>query len=285
MPRQPRIEFDGAVYHVMARGNRGEDIFTTREDSLKFLAFFSDVCETYGWRCSAYCLMPNHYHLLIETPEANLSKGMHRLNSRYAQYVNWKRELNGHLLQGRYKAIVVDRDAYLLELIRYIALNPVRAGLSEKPEQWRWSSFRMLTAKAATQVPNWFERRAILSLFGVDETAAKEGLEKFIADGLKKQPEDLQTFEKLLSQNTILGSNGFAARLAERLSLSSVLSSTEPRALADFIEEFESREKAIAAAFWVGGYKPKDISRALSVHPSTVSRAKVKFQREFNKDR
>ncbi len=142
MARPLRIEFAGALYHVTSRGNAQGDIFFTDDDRHAFLAILGKVCGRYNWLCHAYCLMGNHYHLLVETPEGNLSKGMRQLNGVYTQYVNRRHGRVGHLFQGRFKGILVQKEAYLLELTRYIVLNPVRAGMVKKPEAWPWSSYR-----------------------------------------------------------------------------------------------------------------------------------------------
>ena len=129
-----RIEFPDALYHVTARGDRREDIFDDDQDRQTFLATLEQVINQFNWTCYAWCLMDNHYHLLIQTPDGNLSKGMRQLNGVYTQASNRRHRRVGHLFQGRFKAILVDRDAYLLELARYVVLNPVRAGMVKKPE-------------------------------------------------------------------------------------------------------------------------------------------------------
>jgi len=141
MARPLRIEFPGALYHLTSRGDRREAIYEDDEDRQRFLAILGEVAERYNWICHAYCLMTNHYHLVAETVEGNLSQGMRHLNGVYTQASNRRHERNGHLFQGRFKGILVDRDAYLLELARYVVLNPVRAGMAEAPEEWPWSSY------------------------------------------------------------------------------------------------------------------------------------------------
>ena len=141
MARPLRIEFPGAVYHVTSRGNAKQAIFIDDEDRHGFSGALSIVVERFNWLCHAYCLMGNHYHLLIETPNGNLSKGMRELNGVYTQGFNQRHRQVGHLFQGRYKAIIVEKDNHLLSLCRYVVLNPVRVGLIKKPEQWRWSSY------------------------------------------------------------------------------------------------------------------------------------------------
>ena len=138
MARPLRIQFPGALYHVTSRGDRQEIIYEDDDDRKTFLSILGEVVKRWNWLCYVYCLMSNHYHLLIETPDGNLGKGMRQLNGVYTQRSNRRHERVGHLFQGRYKAILVDGDAYLLELSRYVVLNPVRAGIVEAPEEWHW---------------------------------------------------------------------------------------------------------------------------------------------------
>ncbi|HAU1322460.1 TPA: addiction module toxin RelE, partial [Legionella pneumophila] len=141
MVRPLRIEFAGGLYHITSRGNRKEAIYLSDEDRENFLSVLGDTCLKYQWLCHSYCLMTNHYHLLIETPLGNLSKGMRYLNGVYTQKFNKSHKRIGHVLQGRYKSILVEKDSYLLELSRYIVLNPVRVGMVEKADEWSWSSY------------------------------------------------------------------------------------------------------------------------------------------------
>ena len=134
MARPIRIEYPGAVYHVTSRGNAGNKIFSDDQDREIFLPILAAVVKRYNWLCHAYCLMDTHYHLMIETPDANLSIGMRQLNGIYTQKYNRRHETPGHIFQGRYKAILVQKENYLLELCRYVVLNPVRAGVVQKPE-------------------------------------------------------------------------------------------------------------------------------------------------------
>ena len=132
MARPIRIEFAGALYHITSRGDRREAIYEDDTDRFRFLEVLGEVVERFNWRCHAYCLMTNHYHLVVETVDGNLSKGMRQLNGVYTQWSNRRHRRTGHLFQGRYKAILVDSEAYLLELARYVVLNPVRAHRPKK---------------------------------------------------------------------------------------------------------------------------------------------------------
>src|SRR3990172_2353035 len=147
MARQLRIEFNGAFYHITSRGNLRDDVFFEDRDREKFLEILSKTKERYSYLLHAYALMGNHYHLLIETPKANISQIMQNINTSYTVYVNRKYQRSGHLFQGRFKGIIVDKDEYLVTLSRYIHLNPVRAGIVEKPDDYRWTSYAVCIGK------------------------------------------------------------------------------------------------------------------------------------------
>jgi putative transposase len=171
MARPLRIEFAGALYHVTSRGNRRETIYEDDADRETFLDVLSEVVERYNWICHAYCLMTNRYHLLIETIDGNLSKGMRQLNGIYIQTSNWRHHRVGHLFHGRFTGILVDKDAYLLELSRYIVLNPVRAGIISRPDDWRWSSYQPMMGLRPS--PKWLEVDGLLRQFGHDRRTAR----------------------------------------------------------------------------------------------------------------
>ena len=142
MSRPLRPEVPGAIWHITSRGNERHSIFVDEEDRERFLALLGKVAADFNWRCYAFVLMGNHYHLMVETPEATLSRGMRQLNGVYTLGFNRRHGRVGHLFQGRFKAILVERESHLLELIRYVALNPVRAGLVAAPQEWKWNSYR-----------------------------------------------------------------------------------------------------------------------------------------------
>ncbi len=153
MSRPLRLEFEGAFWHVTSRGNERKDIFREDRDRLLFLSLLAAAVKRFRWRLHEYCLMTNHYHLVIETPFRTLAKGMHWLNSEYARIFNKRYERVGHLFQGRYKGILVDEQNYLDEVRRYTVLNPVRAGMVADPSEYRWSSYR---AHAGLElIPEW----------------------------------------------------------------------------------------------------------------------------------
>src|SRR3989339_920155 len=142
MARKPRIEVEGGFYHVIVRGNQRQKVFREEQDFLKYHEFLSDYKDRYEFWLHAYVLMETHVHLLWETGQVPLSKILQGVNQRFTMYFNWRHGTVGHLFEGRYKAILCDRDAYLLSLVRYLHYNPVRAGMVRQPEEYRWSSHR-----------------------------------------------------------------------------------------------------------------------------------------------
>ena len=210
MARPLRLEFAGALYHVTSRGDGREAIFLADGDRRMFLDVLAAVWERFNWTVHAYCLMTNHYHLLVETPDANLSKGMRQLNGVYTQRFNLAYNRTGHVFQGRYKAILVQKDAYLLELARYVVLNPVRARMVRTPADWPWSSYRAMIGDEPA--PEWLETRTILAAFGETEPEAVEHYARFVAEG-KGQP---SPWEQLKNQ-VFLGSDSFVESLRRQL--------------------------------------------------------------------
>jgi len=164
MGKVPRIQIADGLYHVFSRGNQRDEIFADEADYVTFLRGFSKTVEQFEWLCHGFCLMPNHYHLLLETPEPNLAAGMHVLNLSYARYFNWRTRRVGHVFQGPYRDRHITREAYLIELCRYIALNPVRAHLVDDPAEWPWSSYRALAG--LERAPSYLQVDRIHGFFG-----------------------------------------------------------------------------------------------------------------------
>ena len=171
MARPLRIEFPGAFYHVMSRGNQKQPIYTNRWDRIKFLEYFASASTRYGANIHCYCLMDNHYHLLLETPDCNLAQIMRHINGAYTAYFNAKHSRVGHLFQGRYRSILIDADTYFLALSRYIHLNPVKEGLSSSPASYEWSSYHSYVGGQKTQV--WLQTDFLLSMMGDDPEVSK----------------------------------------------------------------------------------------------------------------
>ncbi len=178
MARPLRITYPGAFYHITSRGNERKAIFKSRADRQKFLAYLESATERYSAVIHCYCLMDNHYHLLLETPAGNLPQIMRHINGAYTTYFNIKRDRSGHLFQGRYKAILVEKDAYAKELSRYIHLNPVRAGIVAKPEAYEWTSFAAYAGVKPS--PEWLVRGFILGYFSPQKKAAQKRYKVFV---------------------------------------------------------------------------------------------------------
>ena len=181
MARKARIHVPGGVYHVMLRGNGGREIFSGPADGARFLALLGEGVPRFGLRCHGYCLMPNHVHLVLQAGARPLAAAMQNLAFRYSRHVNGREKRVGHLFQGRYKAILVDADSYLLELVRYVHLNPVRAGLVPRPEAWRWSGHRAYLGRAAAP---WLTTDWVLGQFAPRAGAARAAYRAFVADGM-----------------------------------------------------------------------------------------------------
>ncbi len=211
MARQLRIQYEDALYHVTSRGNAREKVFYNDKDREKFLEVLALGVKRFGWRCHAYCLMSNHYHLLIETPRPNLSIGMRQLNGIYTQTFNRSHKRVGHLFQGRFKSIHVEKEGHLLELCRYVVLNPVRARMVEKPEEWKWSSYRATAGQE--KAGEYLYTDWILSQFGKKKKQAQKMYRKFVAEGIK---EGKKPWEKVKGQ-VYLGSEDFVQDLKGRL--------------------------------------------------------------------
>jgi REP element-mobilizing transposase RayT len=181
MARQPRVVVAGGTYHVFSRGNRKQPITEDQLDYSGFIRRLRKEVLRREWRCHAYCVMPNHFHLLLDTPIPNLSEGMQQLKGAYAQALNYRHGFEGHLFGGRFGSRLVDSDAYFIWVLRYIARNPVDAGLCVRPDEWPWSSYRALIGKASRSDFVTYER--VLSYFGADEATAGANLERYVRDG------------------------------------------------------------------------------------------------------
>lgn len=273
MARPLRIEFPGAFYHVTARGDRREAIYEDDKDRLAFLDILGTVVADCNWVCHAYCLMPNHYHLVIETPDGNLAQGMRQVNGIYTQYSNRRHQQVGHLFQGRYKAILVDADAYLLELSRYVVLNPVRAGLVRSVEDWLWSSYRALMG--AQPAPDWLQIDTLLARFGPGLARARRRYARFVAEGL-----DARSVWEDLRGQIYLGDERFAQRMRARLERKAGDDINVPRvqrrgpapALSRIAAAYKDRDRAIVAAHDTGEYSYQQIAEHFGIHFTTVGR-------------
>lgn len=282
MARPLRLEFGGALYHVTSRGDRQEPIFEDDEDRRAFLDVLGGVVEDFNWRCHAYCLMGNHYHLLVETPDGNLAKGMRQLNGVYTQRSNRRHHRVGHIFQGRYRAILVDKDSYWLELCRYVVLNPVRAGLVKSVERWPWSSYRAMIGAEAP--PAWLLTEATLAQFGRSKARARDHYRRFVAEGLKAR----SPWEQLKGQ-IYLGDERFVMNMQAKLTKQPA-DINIPRAqqrgpaptLARIAKAHANRDRAILAAHATGAYSYAQIAQHFGVHFTTVGRI-VRAGRRFRR--
>ena len=270
MTRPLRIEYPGAVYHVTSRGNRKETIFEDDGDRLKFLGTLDEVCEIYNWGILSYCLMGNHYHLVVETPDANLSKGMRHLNGVYTQSSNRRHGRVGHIFQGRFKSILVDADAYLLELSRYVVLNPVRANLVRLPEQWLWSSYKQMIC--TTQAPRWLMREKLLAQFSPQFEQAKRRYIEFVREGV-----GIPVIWQHLNQQIYLGDDAFVSKALSNGTVNErdidipLPQQREPAAnLETIAASNRDRNIAIVAAYTTGRYSYREIGEFFDLHFTTV---------------
>ena len=180
MPRRLRLQIPGAAYHVTAKGVAKAALFRDDRDRGRFLELLAEVVSRYEWTCHAYCLMTTHYHVLLRTPLPNLARGMQRLNSCYAQEFNRRHGEEGHRLTRRYHDVLVETEGHALELLRYISMNPVRAGACSEPRRWRWSSYAAMLGEAPR--PSFLSIEWVLAYFGHDRVRAAKRLAAFVED-------------------------------------------------------------------------------------------------------
>ena len=275
MARPLRLEFPGAVYHITARGNGRNDIFVDDQDRQQFIAILSETVERYNWLCHAYCLMDNHYHLLIETPDPTLSKGMRQLNGVYTQAFNRSHNRIGHVFQGRFKSIIVEKDDHLLQLCRYIVLNPVRADMVKMVEQWIWSSYNSTAWK--NKMPELLTIDWVLGQFSESIMKARKQYRVYVIDGMgSKSPwHDLKgqifyggerfigRMQKLIGRKGKVREIPREQRVPHRPALHEILDTGMTK---------KRRNNNILSAHLQYGYSLIDIGEHLGIHYSTVSR-------------
>ncbi len=276
MARPLRIEYPGAVYHITSRGNEKKAVYRDDQDRKNFLSMLYGVNKRYNWICHAYCLMDNHYHLLIETPDGNLSIGMRQLNGIYTQVFNNRHERTGHLFQGRYKAILVQKDSHLLEVCRYVALNPVRAGMINAPENWTWSSYCSTAGKEKAHP--CLSTEWILAQFSGKRGRAEEEYRRFVQWGIGKESIWLE-----VKGQAILGEGEFVKSLADYLKryrevpeIPKSQRYVNRPGLEEILQENvlrdrRKRNRKIAEAVFNHGYRQSEIARHLGMHYSTIS--------------
>ena len=274
MARPLRLEYDGALYHITSRGNEKKPIFRDEIDRNIFLDILNTVNRRYNWLCNAYCLMNNHYHIVIETPDGNLSKGMRQLNGVYTQAFNKRHHRVGHIFQGRYKAILIQKDSHLLEVCRYVVLNPVRAKAVKNPEEWEWSSYRAtagLEKSHSCLTADW-----VLSQFGSKTGLARQRYKEFVKAWIGEEP----IWSNLKGQ-IFLGEDTFVEKFMDYLKGHEGIREIPKRqryinrpSLDRLFERdaLRKRDKKIAEATERYGYSQKEVADYLGMHYSTISR-------------
>lgn len=274
MARPIRLEFPGSIYHVTTRGNGGEDIFIEDQDRVQFLAVLAEVVSRTGWQVYAYVLMDNHYHLVIETPVANLSRGMRQLNGVYTQRFNSQHGINGRVFQGRFKAILVEPDGYVLELCRHVVLNPLRLKAVKNISRYRWGSYRATSGEV--KVPAWLKTDPILAHFGRSSSVAQKKYIKFVESGIKL-PSPLAN----VKSQVLLGSTAFVKKMKQKLLTKVSIKKGANKIRRPNINtlfplkvrnEKTLRNEAIKRAYQEYGYTMATIAEAAQIHFSTVSK-------------
>jgi putative transposase len=295
MARPLRIEYPGAFYHVTSRGNEQKDVFKSQRDRHKFLEYLESATTRYGAILHAYCLMSNHYHLLLETPGGNLSQIMRHINGAYTTYFNVKRKRAGHLFQGRYKAILVEADEYLVELSRYIHLNPVRVGIVERPEQYQWSSYQSYAGHSKPQA--WLRTGFILGCFAKRTEDAHKKYRTFVEDRLGKEYES--PLKRAIGAS-ILGSTAFVEEISatylqgkEDRNIPALRQFTSLPTLEEIMKQAQTafgndekmaRRAAIHLSHKYSGLRLREIGDRFNVRDTSISEASRRFVRELDTD-
>ena len=213
MSRPLRIEYPGAWYHVMNRGRRSENIYFVDADRNAFIKVLQEAAELWNIRIAAYCLMSNHYHLLIQTPDGNLSRGMRHINGVYTQRFNRRHKKEGQLFRGRYKAVLVEADSHLLEVMRYIHRNPLRAGMIKSLEEYCWSSHLGYLSRAKKW--SWLQKDDLLTMLSKSRSEQKRAYIDFVGKG---EPEEIERFYSLKNLPAVLGDKPFKEIIREKFS-------------------------------------------------------------------
>ena len=262
MTRPLRLVLPGGLYHLISRGNGGDDIYLDSRDRTGFLRTLDLVVERFSWLCHAYCLMSNHYHLLIETPRPNLPVGMRQLNGVYAQRFNRRHDRRGHLFQARYRSIFVEKESHLLATARYIVLNPVRAAICDHPTDYGWSSYR--ATAGLEDRPKFLTAEWILAQFGRSRGAAQAAYRTFVESELAAAI-DVRG-ERSGTASFLRERHGIDPRLAE-------IKREQIEPLRRSLEEvFAESRHPVSAAYRAHGYALREIAEFLGCHYSTVSR-------------
>lgn len=274
MSRPLRIEFPGALYHVTSRGDGCDAVYLDDSDRSSWLEVVGQVCQRFHWLVYAYCLMDDHYHLLLQTATGNLSAGMRQLNGLYTQRFNRRHGRAGHVFQGRYKSVLVDRDTHLLGLERHVVLNPVRSRLVDDAGDWHWSSYAATSGVAAS--PRWLAADSLLQQFHARRSAAIARYIEHVRSGM-----GLPSIWAHLNRQVFLGDDAFVARTQRKAMSSRRVAPEVPRAqrrtpgrpLDHYAALEVPRDVAMARAYRTGRFSLAEVAHAFDVHYSTVSRA------------
>jgi REP element-mobilizing transposase RayT len=276
MARPLRIQYPGALYHITSRGNARRPIFKDQQDRTLFLDTMKKVKDRHHWICHAYCLMENHYHLVVETGEGNLAKGMRQLNGVYTQTYNRRHRSTGHVFEGRYKAVLIQKESHFLEVCRYVVLNPVRAKAVREPKEWKWSSYR--ATSGVEKCHGCLSPEEILGRFAARKSVAQKKYREFVLTGIGEE-----SIWKGLRGQSLLGEEEFidkfvkhvrgyekveeiprAQRYLSRPSLQKLFGSR-------VVEGLSRRDEAISEAVEKHGYSQKEVADHLDLHYSTIS--------------
>ena len=276
MNRPLRIELDNSLYHITARGDRQDKIYRSDNDRLTWLSLLGETCERFNFSVRAYCQMTNHFHILLETANGQLGRGMCHLNGKFSRYFNRTHGLVGHVFQGRYKAIICQTELYEFELSRYIELNPVRAKIVIHPVDWPWSSYA--AKMGLVDSPPWLRSDAVLAQFGENRSQARDAYREFVMAGIGG-PSPLAA----VSNQLILGDELFQASIiGQQIDGDPFeIKRAQRRALAlplrDYFVEYRDPKEAMAQAYFSLGYSMPEIARHARVSVKTVSRAIAQF--------
>ncbi len=255
MARKPRIHYPGAFYHVILRGNNCQDIFYSKSDRTWIYLLFQEGIERYRHRIHAFCLMTNHIHLIIQVSDIPLAKIVQNISFRYTRYINKRKNRIGHLFQGRYKAILIDADCYLLELVRYIHNNPLRAGIASQPEQYQWSSHR---AYIGQQKIAWLLIDSVLLQFADNKKTARKRFHLFCLKGSEEKRR--QEFHQGTFEGRILGDDGFSENALTKAQERYIAPVDSERLVKAVCKEYMITKEAITAP---GKHQPGAEARAL----------------------
>jgi len=267
MARPLRIQYPGALYHVISRGNRRGAIVLDKADREKRLDWLRRTVETHGWRLHAFVLMGNHEHLFVETPEPNLAAGMQYLNGSYTSYFNRRHRRGGHLFQGRYRGHLIEEEGHYLEVSRYLHLNPVRAGLVEMPQQWPWSSYPGYCERR--RVFGWVTYSRVLADFGGDEASARRAYVRFVRAAIADRPDS--PFAEAAG-GLLVGSAAFVDRVRLLLEGRSAdkglpqLEALRPRPPLETILSVVAAHFGRESDSWMEGTRSDDAGRAVAAY-------------------